>query len=59
MRVENIAHRLTECFSRLCDGWGAGWALLAGFQVHCFNAAAIGTNVTATRSDAARENATV
>ncbi|MHC4566475.1 MAG: hypothetical protein ACYTE3_12025 [Planctomycetota bacterium] len=29
MRVENIAHRLTECISRLCDDWGAGWALLA------------------------------
>ena len=29
MRVENIAHRLNECISRLCDGWGAGWTLVA------------------------------
>jgi len=29
MTVQNIAHRLTECVSRLCDGWAAGWTLLA------------------------------
>jgi len=29
MRLQSIAHKLTECFARLWDGRPAGWALLA------------------------------
>ena len=28
MTWHGVGHRISECFSRLGDGWPAGWALL-------------------------------